>query len=298
MTTNAVLDVAAGLMFMYLVLSLICSSINEFLASMAKLRANTLQKALKELIDVPTLHADFYNHGLIAGNNAAKGGTHVSYMSGRTFASAILGSLDPTQPLPTLTGIESSVKCLPDSNVRDALLAHLISAQGNIDRFRHEVSVWFDQAMDRVSGTYKRKLKIISLGVGLLIAVILNADTLHVADALWRDGDLRAEIVQSVHTAVDSGIPPTTAGSNSKAGSLAAIQQEELNLRPMPIGWQTTSEISWFSCITKFFGLLLTAVALSLGAPFWFDVLSKFMNLRGAGARPERTPEVFDGNAK
>ena len=33
---------------------------------------------------------------------------------------------------------------------------------------------------------------------------------------------------------------------------------------------------------------LAAAAALSLGAPFWFDLLNKFINLRGAGQKPAR----------
>lgn len=37
-------------------------------------------------------------------------------------------------------------------------------------------------------------------------------------------------------------------------------------------------------------GLLLTALALSLGAPFWFDLLKKIMSIRAAGVKPEEKP--------
>jgi hypothetical protein len=37
----------------------------------------------------------------------------------------------------------------------------------------------------------------------------------------------------------------------------------------------------------KFTGLLLTVIACSLGAPFWFDLLKRFVNIRGAGLKPE-----------
>lgn len=35
----------------------------------------------------------------------------------------------------------------------------------------------------------------------------------------------------------------------------------------------------------KLLGFLITALAISLGAPFWFDLLNKFINLRAAGKR-------------
>ena len=39
--------------------------------------------------------------------------------------------------------------------------------------------------------------------------------------------------------------------------------------------------------INKLRGLLVTVCAVSLGAPFWFDLLSKFVNIRRAGIKPE-----------
>lgn len=42
-----------------------------------------------------------------------------------------------------------------------------------------------------------------------------------------------------------------------------------------------------FSSTSLFFGFLITAFAISLGAPFWFDLLNKFVNLRVSGAKPE-----------
>ncbi|WSH19065.1 hypothetical protein U8Q07_14975 [Rhizobium ruizarguesonis] len=67
--------------------------------------------------------------------------------------------------------------------------------------------------------------------------------------------------------------------------------------RPFPIGWTTDKDTSRnFRAIlrdtalmfSKIVGWLFTAVALSLGAPFWFDTLSKIMNVRGAGEKPKK----------
>jgi len=34
-------------------------------------------------------------------------------------------------------------------------------------------------------------------------------------------------------------------------------------------------------------GIFITAVSLSFGAPFWFDLLLKFVNVRRAGPKPQ-----------
>jgi hypothetical protein len=43
--------------------------------------------------------------------------------------------------------------------------------------------------------------------------------------------------------------------------------------------------------LAKLLGLLLTALAISQGAPFWFDLLSKVSNQRGSGAVPAASQE-------
>ena len=39
--------------------------------------------------------------------------------------------------------------------------------------------------------------------------------------------------------------------------------------------------------IPKIMGWLITTLALYLGAPFWFEMINKFINLRGTGKKPE-----------
>ena len=180
MSYNAALDIAIGLVVMYLVLSLMGTVVNEYIATLLKLRATTLRDALKQILDNGVLHADFYNHGLIASANAATG-DHVSYLSGQTFASALLGSLDPTKALPDFAQIKSAVQNMPDCNIRDVLLAHITLANDDLTTLRDGLAAYFDGAMDRVTGIYKRYLKWISFAVGVVLVVALNADTIAAA---------------------------------------------------------------------------------------------------------------------
>jgi len=75
--------------------------------------------------------------------------------------------------------------------------------------------------------------------------------------------------------------------------SLSSI---EAGLRPFPIGWSkapTRPDLNWsaggWTILQKIVGFLLTGLALSLGAPFWFDLLNKFVNLRVSGTKPDKT---------
>ena len=138
--------------------------------------------------------------------------------------------------------------------------------------------------MERLSGAYKRQLKWITMLIGLAVAVAFNADSLRVATTLWNDPERRALVVESATKVVQEGLPK--GGQPGNTGEM---------LRPLPIGWNCATTPSAWKCATmeppttmQIAGWLLTAAALSLGAPFWFDLLSKFMNVRGAGAKPAR----------
>jgi Na+-transporting NADH:ubiquinone oxidoreductase subunit NqrC len=163
-----------------------------------------------------------------------------------------------------------------------------------VEKLRGNLENWFNDAMDRFAGWYKRWTRQISFAVAIIVVGIANADTIMLANRLARDGALRAAIVAAADGATQkmSGDPSNV--QNARQQLLE--ESEKLNL---PLGWidPKVNEIAdpfEFERIPsntggwalKVFGLLLSALAVSLGAPFWFDTLSKFMNVRGAGKVP------------
>jgi hypothetical protein len=293
---NAALDVVSGLVLTYLALSVLCTIVNELAATVLGWRAQSLAGSLVQIIDAPALRQAFYGHGLISGAPSAPDATggaavqHPSYIAGETFAMAVLGSLDTTKPLPAMVDIQDAVLRLPASHIRDSLLAQIGSAQGDMDRLRTHIAVGFDRAMDRLSGAYKRKLKVVTLATGLVLAVALNVDTIRIAEVLWHDTAIRQELVSLAPTLSDLGTGQADDGASPQA-RLSGIRTMEEVLRPLPLGWDADAfkSLGLVAALYKAVGLLLTALALSLGAPFWFDLLSKLINLRGTGRKPERT---------
>ncbi len=276
---NAALDVAAGLILMYLTLSLFCTFINELITTVYRLRARTLERALSDIIDVPPLKADFYRHGLIEGNRAANPNPHISYLSGRNFALGLLASLNPKKTLPTFESITGYVQMLPDSNIRDIIAINMVTAEGDICRLCDNLAGWFDQAMDRVSGAYNRKLRLISLLTGMILATAINADTIEVSQSLWHDGTLRARTLATSTNIASLGHYPT----------VTDIIRSENELRPLPLGWNLSDDEK-YPCshlLIKISGLFMTGLALSLGAHFWFDLLAKCVHIRGTGNKPD-----------
>jgi hypothetical protein len=354
MFQNAAIDVAIGLILMYLVLSLLCTIVNEFIATKLKLRSASLKGGLQELLDDPTVRNAFYDHGLISGTSRAlqsgapllratplapaeanapavdprpgsaaaaapasnapdaaqQEGDHPSYLSADTFVLALLGSLTGTrvaqnQTIPTFDDVKNAIQALPPSQVKSALVANLMAAQSNFDAFRKNLATWFDDSMERLGGAYKRNLKVISIVIGCFVATMMNANTFTVAKALWSDSTLRAQIVQSAQSTVEKkpaqGVEkkPDQSDAPTPADIVNSFRNADQTLRPLPIGWTTfhrpASDLGCWPIVgfivTTLAGWFVTGLALSLGAPFWFDLLSKFINIRGAGAKPLRNDE-------
>lgn len=294
MGLNAAMDVVIGLGLMFLCLSLLCTTINELLASLLSWRARSLAAQIARLIDDPGLRSAFYDNGLVRSAHSIPlfGGAseHPSYLAGADFAMALLASLDTSKPLPGFDDVRQAVTRLPPSAIRDSLLCHVSSAQNSLDRLRNNIAMGYDNAMDRLAGAYQRRLKAVSFVVGLLLSLTLNADSILVSNVLWHDSAIRQETVGlASNLALRTGAQDPV---NIKLFPLLAdIKSADEALRPLPLGWQPEppGALNALWMLKKMLGIVLTALALTLGAPFWFDMLSKLINLRGTGRKPERT---------
>lgn len=295
MGLNAAIDVVIGLALMYLCLSLVCTTINEMVATVLGWRARSLAAQIALLVDEPVLRGAFYENGIVKSAHSAPllGGAsgHPSYLAGADFALALLASLDTSKPLPGFDDVQQAVIKLPPSAIRDSLLCHIAGAQASLDRLRNNIAVGYDQAMDRLAGAYQRRLKALSFVVGLLLSLALNADSVVVSHVLWHDTAVRQEAA-AMAANLAAGLPAPELDGAKLLPLLENVKAADEALRPLPLGWpvQAATGWGWWDGLEKLLGILLTALALSLGAPFWFDVLSKLVNVRGTGRKPDRTP--------
>jgi hypothetical protein len=166
------------------------------------------------------------------------------------------------------------------------------SLEQSVLQLEKEVASWFDNSMERASGVYKRNAKGIAIIIGFLVAISVNADTLYIVSRLSKDTTLRTTIAQ-----VADQISTHDPESNVTTVNLEAVKTEVdqvLNQLPLPIGWdainvkqQTLESQSWgIPLLRKLVGWAITGIALSMGASFWYDTLSKVMRVRNSG-KPE-----------
>ena len=287
---SQVIEVAAGLVFVYLLLSIACSGLKEFVARIFNMRANTLETAIRNMLADPSnvLTERLFQHPLIAGT--APPGAKPSYISSRSFTLALFDLLAPanTTQARTLLDVRNGINQLPDTKMRATVLNLLDSAQGDLDTARKRVENWYDDSMDRVSGWYKRRAQIIIFGIGLALCCLVNCDTLMVLKELWNDQALRAAVSESARTEAMHANPNP---------SVADVEQIVRNNSAPPIGWkwalqgdvrgrpQSAEEWLW-----KVLGILFSTLAVTMGAPFWFDLLNTIMNMRLSGNPPATAP--------
>ncbi len=437
MFSSQILDVAIGLVFLYFLFSLLCSVIIEAVAALTQKRPRMLKEGLSALLRDEKVLEKLYKQPLFLGNTTPETmGASLwesikalwpwrqrvsmpSYISPRSFVLSLLESLKQqdgvknhfSAGIPDIDSpenIKKLVEALPQgSAVRGALLPLLETAgtgAGALEKALGSMEKWYDEAMERVTGWYKRYSQSFALLLAFLVALALNADTFAISKALYRDPALRNAVAavavdqvtkikpteepkseaakpegrqtpipkpkQAEKAAGSASTPaqpkpkgralkgakphppspaPTQSSGQGKGASPpdsggagagsptrekpakgpAAGSSEDKSLKEyrelkeqiqkmealnLPLGWgkwvaenkkdlvgiynpekdQITSyfRLGWvilknFLCNPlNFLGIIFTAMMVSLGSNFWFELLNKLVNMRNAGKKP------------
>jgi hypothetical protein len=208
--------------------------------------------------------------------------------------------------------LEKGVSELPEGNVRKTLLALLQRSSNSLDAAadnRLELSQqliegWFNDAMDRVSGWYKRRTQLWTIIIAAVLTVVANADTVQISRRLWVDPVLRGAVVEgakaraqkppaTISVEYEDDADPTIGTVTRTDNRGSEVSAEERQLLGQLIGWRgVVQNNTWKDWGERGLGWLLTVLALSMGAPFWFDLLNKFMNVRYAGKSPDESAKT------
>ena len=78
--------------------------------------------------------------------------------------------------------------------VKELTTAVVGDASVSVDEAERRLSVWFDAAMDRLSGAYKRNTQRVSLALAVVITVAGNVDSIRLSQMLWTDSGARARV--------------------------------------------------------------------------------------------------------
>jgi hypothetical protein len=181
------------------------------------------------------------------------------------------------------------------------------STEEGIHTLQKEIEQTFDNSMERASGVYKRNAKGVAIMLGLSIAIVANADAFHMISRLSKDSALRETITNNAGDILlknpnnQAIANPNSQGEPDNSATLDVIRDQAdsaLDNVALPIGWSDVNlnqQIAWthekkdfpfWKILTMLPGWIFSGIAISMGAPFWFDLLGKFVNVRNAGRRP------------
>jgi len=303
------LNVLVGLVTVYLAFGVACTAVVEAINAWLSVRSVTLRAALSVLLagqlnqTTPFVQA-FYAHPLVrAMTKGARG--KPSYIPpdvvGHVVEDLILansrgGSL--VQAIDALPGTPAT------NHVKGLLTSLLAEAQGDAAAFRKGMEKHFDAVMDRAAGWFKRYAHNVSLAVAAALVIGANVDTVALAGSLAAGSAARAkmaeiaerQIAASPALAPEAGGQPQAGPAGNTAVDQATRQSDAAQMAldraistmeaaGLPLGWKATPRTvgAW---LAKVAGLLVSIFAVSLGAPFWFDLLQGFMQVRTSGISP------------
>lgn len=279
------IEIAIALSFVFFILSLIVTALTEWIAAALKLRAKTLREGLEGMLGDKKVADNLLCHPLVRSDLRQGGGQKPSYIAPRDFALALQDVVDA----------DGSGAGAVNPNLTKQLSALSGSGEDGLPKVP-ALERWFDQSMNRVSGWYKRKSQKINFAVAILLVLGLNASTLRVAERLFAEPNVRAAVVAKAEAAGEEAGAPEGESGLKKAGQDMEGAVKNLDALKLPIFWAGENvPHGWGELGLTVVGWAITVVAISLGAPFWFDALGKLSHLRMAGKKPEAKAPAGEG---
>ncbi len=294
------LEIVIGLAFVYLLFSILVTLLVEYASAIMSLRAKNLKKIIQRALDEGGSNPSklFYDHPLIK-YLGKKDGALPSYINSDKFSKVVLdlirtgGDLKKLGVSSTLDGdgtkISKAIDELPGlgTDTKSLLKSFAKEANEEINEFGDRIESWFNETVERGQGWFNRKIKLITLAISLLVSVGLNIDSIAIYKQLSSNADLRTQIADGASAYMASADttlirqPELQQAYDSAKTNLISYYEGALaeNTNMLNIGWPATENFNLWLAIV---GWLISAFAISLGAPFWFDLLGKLVAIRSS----------------
>ncbi len=319
MQLDAILEVAIGLVFVWLVISVATMEVQNRISALLGWRAEQLEKSILSMLKDEALVKKFYEHPLVielspkdSNGNPIKDKNGAirrpGYIPNATFSAVACevimnaGKEGEDIPLDTMSisEIKASLKALAEKNpnlerVNHYLLPNMEKAADNMDaklaEYRKNTEAWFNDVMSQASNWYKLRAQWMAFWIGLAVAVFINIDTINIAQKLWQEPTARAIIVAQAQNTAQSDTPTDT---------ISFATAKSLNF---PAGWTTTSldtkscrmiDIIDYEFVIRSAGDCLSVTSLPALNNGWGILVKLFGYLLSAAAAAQGAPFWFD----
>jgi len=300
----------------YLLLSLLASIINEFIANLLSLRGRNLRNAIAHMLqsgngefELNRFLDDPYLKRLSKRPFFTKvREVHSDYIPKAAISDVLARAVfRRNSGVAPVNELEKQIDRMfaPEGETNQILKRFARDAQGNIDLVRQRVEAWYDETTTLATDWYKRRVRLILLAIGFVMCAFVNADTFVIAQRLWVDPTARATLDQLADQYVESGVLETggldSLSVDARMDSLM-MRRERILARiestddVLGMGWgdfggartlRAKARHVFHEARARVWGWLVTTLAISMGAPFWFDVLNRVVRLRHAGQEAE-----------
>jgi hypothetical protein len=299
MVGSSVVDMVVGVLFVFLVFSLVVSGVNEVITRLFAWRSRHLWRSLWQLLDgeekkgtadprpgrVDPTSARWterlYAHTLIQQLEGwtPTGRSRLSNIPASDFSRAVLDLVSEDEV--TTDGVRAALigpRDAPETEtprastpLEESLRALARSAGARVEDLLGDIEDWFDARMEALSKSYKSHVKWVLVAVGIVVAVVFNVDAVGASQRLYRDEALRTAVADQA-TAV---VAACEGQADVSACTRERVAKVDAAIR-LPVGWPDPDGITWVQGL----GWLIAGIALGQGAPFWFDVLRRAGKLR------------------
>ncbi|MCP5049598.1 MAG: hypothetical protein GY940_20680 [bacterium] len=344
---SQILEVAIALVFVYLVFSLICSGVKEWVHHLLKIRSKTLEEELWNMFKDKELVKAFYSHQLVEGvaqagifkkilgspektagkNTKKKVIQGDEKLSTQSFSEILLdcvyksvtekevsedakkmyNALQKWVGSPGLDSVKKRVKELmaeiekTGQKIEGEILQTGQKIEEEIKKTRLTLESWFDNTMEKLSAWYRKKTKQLIFVLALILTVMFNVDTIMIIKDLSVNPQVRAAMISQAEklSATETSQPAAGTGMTTEdfTEQLESLKGQ-LRGSGLPLGWVLSGDSNktgknaagtqdprgipkgWLAWMYKIIGLLISLLAISMGAPFWFRILRKLFDLR------------------
>lgn len=238
---GALLNFLIVLVFVLLIVSLVASTIVEAIAGYLGTRGKLLRRRLTEMLDDP--RETGFAALLLDSRLLRSLGSELrmpSYIPPETFAQSVIAVirehrlLDPRDLPPVL---------------RELALAEGFGTSIKRGQFRDSLVQWYDRAMARLSGNYKRMASRNLFIAGLVLAIGFDVDMIRLTGHLWSSRFALEDTVAQV-AALHEQLAAAAAGEGTTVGELlearpelreqvfALVERDQvLESLALPVGW-------------------------------------------------------------
>ena len=238
---NPILGSLLAITFIYAMLSILVSILNEWLSSKLKTRSKMLKSSIQDLLYDPAnayLSSVFFDHHMIQGLSEKERKKTIEYISSDLFADVLIDVIiNRNQSTVELKKIEkdgkvvfelkktekktnnepqgdhkdtqlmevvkSGIDAMNTGTLKDLLTSFHLKSSNDYQSFVNQIKTWYDEYQDRVTGWYRAKQKKTLLAIGFVVAIGLNVDSIHLFTVINKNDALRDQLELAAFAAAD-----------------------------------------------------------------------------------------------